>query len=81
MGHPPSYSLTALRDHWNVADAFGAEDAAVAFDFGGSAERFGVVIGELYGRLAFDSRDFADQADGVEVAAAGGIAAAKIIGE
>src|SRR6266404_5688473 len=69
------------RDHGNVADSSGPEDSAVAFDFGRSAERLGVVVGELNRGLAFDSGHLADQADWVKVGAAGGIAAAEIVGQ
>src|SRR5450755_945351 len=43
----------SLCDHRNIADTFGAEDAAIAFDFRRGAEGFGVVIGEFYRGLAF----------------------------
>jgi len=69
------------RDHGNVADSRCSEDAPVAFDFGRRAERLGVVVGELNRGLAFDSGHFADQADRVKVAAAGGIAATEIVGQ
>src|SRR5208337_4835236 len=69
------------RDHGQVAHPVCAEHSPVAFDFFRRAERFGVVIRELHGGLAFDGGDLADQADGVKVAAAGGIAAAEIVGQ
>src|SRR5271169_5859891 len=68
-------------DHGDVAKAFGAEHAAVTFDFFWRAERLGVVVGELDGGLAFDCGYLADQADGVKVGAARGITAAEIVGQ
>src|SRR6202043_597879 len=67
--------------HRNVGHARSAEEAPVALDFRGWAERFRVVVGELYRRAAFDTGYFADQADGIKAAIAPGIAAAEIIGQ
>src|ERR1035438_7630553 len=69
------------RDHRNVAESFGAENTAIAFDFGRRAERFGVVVGELDRGLAFNRGYLADQTDWVKVAAGGGITAAEIVGQ
>src|ERR1700691_1178541 len=82
--HPKSKTFliqTFSRYHGNIAYPFGAEDSTVAGDLLGSTQGFGIVVGELYGGLAFDSGHFADQADGVEIGAAGGIAASEIIGQ
>src|SRR5258708_23625269 len=74
-----NYGATPLhsRDHGNVTNSLGAEDAAVAFDFRRRAERLGVVVGELHRASAFCCRYLADQADRVEVAAAAGTAPAR----
>src|SRR5258708_27580439 len=78
----PSFSLESCsRKHRSVTDSSGAEDAAVAFDFGWRAECLGVVVGELYRGTAFDIGDLADQADRVEPTTAFRIAATKIIGQ
>src|SRR5208282_102809 len=75
--HPPS----ASHDYGNVADSLAAEHAAIALDFGWRAQCLRVVVGEFHRRPAFNRGYLADQADGVQVAAVGGIAAAKIIGQ
>src|SRR5258706_4341468 len=75
------WASSYLRNHGNVAESFATEHAPVAFDFGRRAERLGVVVGELSRGLACDSGHLADQADWVEVAAAGGIAATEIVGQ
>src|SRR5258708_39955082 len=76
-GGASSYS----RNHGNVAESFATEHAPVAFDFERRAQRFGVVVRELNGGLAFDGRHLADQADWIKVAAVGGIAATEIVGQ
>src|SRR2546429_3115336 len=69
------------RNHGNVAYPCGPEHSEVAFDFRRRAERLCVIVGELNRGLAFNSGHLADQADWVKVAAAGGIAAAEIVGQ
>src|SRR5260221_9775 len=76
-GWASSYS----RNHGNVAESFATEHAPVAFDFGRSAERLGVVVGELNRGLACDSGHRANQADWIKGAAVGGIAAKEIVGQ
>src|ERR1700730_5633588 len=68
-------------DKWSVGDSGGAEHAPVTFDLGGRAERFGVVVGELDRRSAFDIGYLTNQADRVKPATAAGIAAAEIVGK
>ena len=57
-----------LRDYGCITDSDGAEHAAVAIDFRGRAERFGIVVRKLHRRAAFRAGNFADQADRVEAA-------------
>ena len=68
-------------DHRRIADSSRAKHSPVAFDFGWRAQRLRVVIGEFDRRPAVNVCHFADQADGIKSAAAGRIAAAKIIGQ
>src|SRR5260221_14031646 len=75
------WASSYLRNHVNVAESVATGPAPVAFDFGRRAERLGVVVGELNRGLAFFSAHLPHQADWVEVAAAGGIAAAEIVGQ
>src|SRR5258708_37884071 len=78
----PSFSLESCsRKHRSVTDSSGAEDAAVAFDFGWRAEGLGGVVGELYRGTAFDIGDLADQADRVEPTTAFRVPTTKIIGQ
>src|ERR1700683_36676 len=81
MGHPLFSAVDYSGDHGRVAHPSAAEDAAIAFDLRGRAEGFGVVVGELHGGLAIGGRNFADQTNRIEIAAVGGIASPKIIGQ
>src|SRR5260370_22371657 len=77
-----NYGATPLhsRDHGNVTNSLGAEDAAVAFDFGRRAERPGVLCGELHRGPAFCCRYLADQADRVKDATAAAVPPAENAG-
>src|ERR1700693_6240571 len=79
MMRPDFASLSG--DDGNVADSGRAKHAAVAFDFGGRAQRFGVVVGKLDCLPAFNIGHLADQADRVKAVATGRIAAPEIVGE
>src|SRR5258708_16344344 len=74
-GGASSYS----RNHGNVAESFATEHAPVAFDFERRAQRFGVVVRELNGGLAFHGRHPSDQAGWIKIAALRGIAATEIV--
>src|SRR5260370_26701186 len=76
-----SFTSNNLRDHWNIAYSYRPEHAPVAIDFRRRAQRFRIIVGKLHRWAAFDTGHFADQADGIEAALTGGIAAPEIVGE
>src|SRR5579863_3751693 len=70
-----------LCDQGSTSNAHGPEHALVTLNLRRWTERLRVVIGEFDRRPPFDRRNFGDQADGIKVAAATGIASPEIIGE
>src|ERR1700691_2509166 len=76
-----AWARDSLGHNGDIAHSDRTEDSPVALHFGGQTERFAVIIRKLYGRAAIRARHFADQADGVESAAALRIAATKIVSQ
>src|SRR5579872_4169515 len=70
-----------LCDQRSISDARGSEHALVALNFRRRTERLRIVVGKLDRGSSFDVGNFSDQADGIKIVAAAGIASAKIIGE
>ena len=77
-----SFITNRLRNYGNIADAYGAEYASVTLSISeGDPRAFRIIVGKLHGRMAFDARHFADEADGIKATLPAGITTAKIICE
>src|SRR6266576_3561369 len=72
---------TASCNQRSVCHSRSAKHAPVAFNFRCRAERFCIIVGQLYRGPPFDMVNFADQADGIKFAAAFRIAATEIVGQ
>src|SRR5579863_3518706 len=70
-----------LCDQRSVSDARGPEYAFVALNFRWRTERLRRIVGKLDRRPSLHVGNFSDQADGIKIVAAAGIASAKIVGE
>lgn len=75
------FSGGASGDDGRAGDALEAEDAPVALDLLGRAERLVEVVRELDGGTAIDLVELADKAEGIETAIALRVAVAEIVGE
>src|SRR6202166_263095 len=73
--------LLPLCDQRSISDSQSAEHTLVALNFRWWTERLRRIVGELDRRPSLHVRDLGDQADGIKIVAAAGIASAEIIGE
>ena len=71
----------ALTRSRGCPESLGAENAAIAFDFRGRAERLVVVVGKFHRRLAATVETLQIRPMGSKSAPAGRIAAAEIVGQ
>src|SRR3984893_17398508 len=69
----------ASRDHRSVGNDLSPQDSSVPLNLRRWPQRLGIVVRKLHGRSAFDARNLADQADGIESCTVVGVTPSKII--
>src|ERR1700731_3606310 len=74
-----SFSRNYLRYNRDVTDSHHTKHSPIALDLCRWPQRLGKIVGKLYRRTAFYTRNLADQADGVEATATARIATAEVV--